>query len=148
MDVNELHETVESELYRYQNLKVATAFQQSSVNAPPSISAQPYIVHERFDPRDLPTFDRKETSYASFKQAFLDRTSNMGMHDSRKKHLLARPEVMKDKMTREAIQNLEPKEQWEHLEFITVAAIAGKCPRLAAEDLGKVLCTSDLPKTD
>ena len=32
----------------------ATAFQQSSVNAPPPISAQPYIVHERFDPQDLP----------------------------------------------------------------------------------------------
>ncbi|MCP3664063.1 MAG: hypothetical protein GY696_16485 [Gammaproteobacteria bacterium] len=62
-----------------------------------------------FDPLDLPTFDGKETSYASFKQAFLDRTSNMGIHDSRKKHLLARPEVIKDKMTCEAIQNLEPK---------------------------------------
>ncbi len=33
------------------------------------------------------------------------------MHDSRKQQLLARPDVMKDKMTREAIQNLQPKEQ-------------------------------------
>ncbi|MCP3662854.1 MAG: hypothetical protein GY696_10210 [Gammaproteobacteria bacterium] len=46
----------------------------------------------------------------------MDRTSNMGMHDSSKKHLVPPPEVMKDKMTREAIQNLEPKEQWEHLD--------------------------------
>ncbi|MCP3664435.1 MAG: hypothetical protein GY696_18430 [Gammaproteobacteria bacterium] len=31
----------------------ATVFQQSPVNAPPPVSAQPYIVHEKFDPRDL-----------------------------------------------------------------------------------------------
>ncbi|MCP3665584.1 MAG: hypothetical protein GY696_24315 [Gammaproteobacteria bacterium] len=94
----------------------ATVFQQSPVNAPPPVSTQPYIVHERFDPRDLPMFDGRETSYASFKQAFLDCTSNIEMHDSRKQQLLARPDVMKDKMTREAIQNLQPKEKWEHLD--------------------------------
>ena len=60
----------------------ATVFQQSLVNAPPPVSNQLYIVHERFDPQDLPTFDGRETSYASFKQAFLDRTSSIGMHDT------------------------------------------------------------------
>ena len=94
----------------------ATVFPQSPGNAPPSVSTQLYIVHEKFDPRDLPTFDGKETSYASFKQAFLERTSNIGMHNSRKKQLLARPDVMKDKLTREAIQNMEPEDQWAHLD--------------------------------
>ena len=187
----------------------AAASQQPPGNVPPANSTQPYIVHEKFDPRDLPTFDGKETSYASFKQAFLERTSNIGMHSSRKKQLLARPDVMKDKLTREAIQNMEPEDQWAHLdrtflsrsrqlmrimkdnfcspalselddkfvtavntlesqivemkqltlkgesetpvdwlEFLIVAAFAGRCPTQAREDLGKVLGTSDLPKTD
>ncbi len=94
----------------------ATVLQQSLGNVPPPGSTQPYIVHEKFDTRDLPTFDGKETSYASFKQACLERTSNIGMHSSHKKQLLARPDVMKDKLTREAIQNMEPEDQWEHLD--------------------------------
>ncbi len=82
----------------------ATGFQQSFVNAPQPISAQPYIVHERFDPRDLPTFDGKETSYASFKQAFLYRTSNIGMHDSCKQQLLARPDVQENRLESQLVE--------------------------------------------
>ncbi len=40
----------------------------------------------------------------------------------------------------------EPAVDW--IEFIVVAAFAGRCPQLAQESLGKVLGTSDLPKTD
>ncbi|MCP3664064.1 MAG: hypothetical protein GY696_16490 [Gammaproteobacteria bacterium] len=42
----------------------------------------------------------------------------------------------------------EVKAPVDWIEFITVAAFSGKCPQLAAEDIGKVLGTSDLPKTD